>query len=106
MKLVNLAQCSRCQGKFAIARQQHGTTISNVLMSPPAKSKAKFLLLGENALCKVCSVPNDLIEAAKQARLKILVGRERRSAMVMGITVAVFSVCMGPVGLAYMVSRE
>ncbi len=59
---------------------------------------------GEKPLCKVCCAPNDLIQAAVRARLRMLIRREKRSASIMLITVAAFIACMMPCGLAYSVS--
>ncbi len=63
-----------------------------------------FTNTGIEMVCNACSAPNNLLTAAKRARLELLVSRQRRLAMITAVTVTVLAVCMSPVGLAYSVS--
>ena len=57
-------------------------------------------------LCQICARPLTRVREASERKIKELEKKERRSAFVMSITVAVFIVCWAPSGIAYSVRRQ
>ncbi len=57
-------------------------------------------------VCKICASPNNLILAAAQSRLEVLLQKERKSAAIMVIIVMTYLVCWAPSGIAYSVSAD
>jgi hypothetical protein len=56
-------------------------------------------------LCKICADPNNLLTAAAESRLSLLMQKEKKAAVIMVMTVALFMVCWAPAGIAYSVSE-
>lgn len=69
--------CSRCAG-----------------MTPKSRGK----------ICQPCASPNNLVTAAENSRLTILLRRERRSAFIMSIIIITFIICWMPAFTIYFVS--
>ncbi len=97
---VRRVRCCRCH---ALIRKE--TAVPDGQQQPTGDEGRKFAASKRPGplLCKICAFPNDLIAAATQARLAMLVRRERRTSGIMLLTVAAFVVCIAPSGILYAV---
>ena len=85
-------------------RWWYGRKCQKIMRELISSNVTLFTNTGIEMVCNACSAPNNLLTAAKRARLELLVSRQRRLAMITAVTVTVLAVCMSPVGLAYSVS--